>query len=373
MLTRWKRFQRNQAQAWRRSGEEYGSEMIQAYRLYTLAAAHDSELGAMNRLREQTNLPVAAAWMLATAYVEAGQPDAARKLIERRPPEIKPYREQGYSYGSDTRDEAVILEALVALKDRERGFQLMQRLSEKLSNPNAWLSTQETAWALKAVCLFAGASERGEVNLSYSYAGKTASASTQLPMVTLPLDVEGAKSRTLKLANSGKGTLFVRVIREGTPARGNETEAASNLEIAVAYHDVDGNELNPTTLEQGQEFVASVRVTNPGLRGTYQNLAVQQIFPPGWEINNLRLDDTAMRLQADVPTWQDIRDDRVYTYFDLKPNQTKTFKVLLTASYAGGFYLPGVSCEAMYDRSIYARVNGYPVEVVSPANRKKQP
>ena len=35
-----------------------------------------------------------------------------------------------------------------------------------------------------------------------------------------------------------------------------------------------------------------------------------------------------------------------------KPGQQKTFKVLLTASYAGTYYLPAVSCEAMYDPAV---------------------
>ena len=34
-------------------------------------------------------------------------------------------------------------------------------------------------------------------------------------------------------------------------------------------------------------------------------------------------------------TYQDIRDDRVYTYFDLAAGQTKSFRVMLTATYAG--------------------------------------
>jgi uncharacterized protein YfaS (alpha-2-macroglobulin family) len=54
----------------------------------------------------------------------------------------------------------------------------------------------------------------------------------------------------------------------------------------------------------------------------------------------------------------------VYTYFDLAPNQQKTFKVMLTASYAGEYYLPGIACEAMYDQSINARKKGQVVTVV---------
>jgi uncharacterized protein YfaS (alpha-2-macroglobulin family) len=265
------------------------------------------------------------------------------------------------------RDQAIILEALVALQDRARAFQIVEVLSEKLSNPNVWLSTQATAWALKSIGLFAGTNEKGDLLVKYTYNGKEATAATQLPMAQVPLLIDGAKTRELKLTNGGKGTLFVRVIREGIPARGDETEASNNLDIFVTYQDVDGNAINPNALEQGQEFVAAVRVSNPGLRGAYRNLALQQIFPSGWEINNLRLDEAASRLQADAPTYQDIRDDRVYTYFDLNPNQTKTFKVLLTASYAGRYYLPAVSCEAMYDRTIYARVKGNEVEVTKPA------
>jgi alpha-2-macroglobulin len=48
----------------------------------------------------------------------------------------------------------------------------------------------------------------------------------------------------------------------------------------------------------------------------------------------------------------------------LSANQRKTFKVLLTASYAGSYYLPAVSCEAMYDNSVYARKKGRVVAVV---------
>ena len=63
-------------------------------------------------------------------------------------------------------------------------------------------------------------------------------------------------------------------------------------------------------------------------------------------------------------TYQDIRDDRVYTFFNLPYQQSVTYRVMLTASYAGTYYLPAVSCEAMYDKSVYVRKKGYVVEVV---------
>jgi uncharacterized protein YfaS (alpha-2-macroglobulin family) len=61
--------------------------------------------------------------------------------------------------------------------------------------------------------------------------------------------------------------------------------------------------------------------------------------------------------------YQDIRDDRVNTYFSMAPLQTVSYKVLLNAAYQGRFYLPGVLAEAMYDNNIQAIEKGFWVEV----------
>jgi uncharacterized protein YfaS (alpha-2-macroglobulin family) len=220
---------------------------------------------------------------------------------------------------------------------------------------------------LKSVGAFAGTEKRGTLKFTYSYNGKDVSASTELPIAQVSIPVDGVKSNALKVVSESGGSLFVRLISEGTPAHGDETEESKNLNVNIVYTNVDGQPIDPTSLEQGKEFIASVTIWNPGTRGAYKNLALNQIFPSGWEINNLRLDEAESRLGGDVPTYQDIRDDRVYTYFDLGVNQRKTFQVMLTASYAGTYYLPAVSCEAMYDRSIYARRKGQVVQVVKPS------
>ena len=97
-------------------------------------------------------------------------------------------------------------------------------------------------------------------------------------------------------------------------------------------------------------------------------MALSQVFPSGWEINNLRLTDDENLKRVDRGDYQDIRDDRVYTYFRLGTNGQRTFTVSLTASFAGTFYLPGVSCEAMYDHSISAKEKGEVVDVVKKVN-----
>lgn len=366
MIKTWKRFERTRAQRWRRGAEGGSStELLQAYRLYALALSNDAEVGAMNRLRESgETLSLASRWMLAAAYAKAGQSETARKLVENAGTTVAPYQELAYSYGSDLRDKAIILETLLLLNDRQRGLQALKEISEALSNPNRWMSTQSVAWCLKSAAAFATMEKKGSLDLEYQYDGKTARAQTELPVAQISLQVDGVKSNRLTLNSKSTGTLFVNVVSQGTPARGADEEAESNLHLTVSYADAEGNPVDPSELEQGKEFVATLSVLNPGQRGGYKNLALTAIFPSGWEISNLRLDDVPDGLAGDKPDYQDIRDDRVNTFFDLSAGQRKTFKTYLTAAYAGTYYLPSISCEAMYDRGIFARKKGYEVKVV---------
>jgi alpha-2-macroglobulin len=376
MLTRWKKYQRKQAQAWRKNSqhnefnhERNTADLMQAYRLYTLAVAGDPEMAAMNRLREQGDVSLIASWMLAAAYARAGQPEAARKVVANLSTNIKPYQEMDNSFGSDVRDKAMVLETMILLDERVKGIVMFKEVAAVLGDPNAWLSTQATSWSLKSVSEFAYGEKNDNLKFTYTYNGKEITASTDKPIAQIELPVAGLKGGSLSVLSNSQATLFIRVISTGLPARGAEQEESSNLNVSVTYTDVDGTPVDPSSLEQGSEFIASVSVQNPGIRGDYKNMALNQIFPSGWEINNLRLDEAESRLNGDKPTYQDIRDDRVYTYFDLRAGESKTFKVLLTASYAGTYYLPAVSCEAMYDRTIYARKKGQVVDVVKPISQ----
>ncbi|HPT30651.1 MAG TPA: hypothetical protein PLW67_02370, partial [Prolixibacteraceae bacterium] len=113
---------------------------------------------------------------------------------------------------------------------------------------------------------------------------------------------------------------------------------------------------------QGSDLFIQVTVSHPGIKGKYRNLALTTIFPSGWEILNSRVQDVPAAVQANFD-YQDIRDDRVYTYFDLRQAETKKFRFALHAAYAGKYTLPAIVAEGMYDNEIYARIPGARVEV----------
>jgi uncharacterized protein YfaS (alpha-2-macroglobulin family) len=372
-IDNWKRYQKAKAASWTQRSYNgsyyyYNDDLSQAYRLYTLALAKSPDMGAMNRLKEVKDLSNTAKWRLAAAYVLAGQPETAKKLVYGLSTTVKDYRELSYTYGSDERDVAMIIEALTLMGDRTKAAPLVKQLSKALSN-NEWMSTQTTAYSLIAIAGFAkdGNAASTEMRYAYNINGTKGDLNTKMPVKQIDMKVKGTGGGNVEVKNTNaSGVLFARIILEGVPETGDQSSSENNLKMDISYTKMDGSALDPARLEQGTDFIAEVTITNPGVRGEYQQMALSQIFASGWEIHNTRMDETESTVQSDYPTYQDIRDDRVYTYFNISPSKAKTFRIVLNAAYTGKFYLPTVYCEAMYDNTINARKPGKWVEVVKP-------
>lgn len=373
VIDNWKRYQRQTAGSWSSKRKEgfytYNDDLEQAYRLYTLALSKSPEMGAMNRLKEYKDLSVAAKWRLAATYVLVGQVEVAKVLTGNIPTAVSKYIEQSYTFGSDMRDKAMILEALAAMNEKTKSVLVAKDVADIL-NQSKWLSTQTTAYCLIGISKYiksVGGTSK-EMNYTYSINNNNASLATRMPIKQIDMNLKGSATEgTVGVTNNGQGVLFARIILEGIPETDDKSAAESNLKMSVEYTKMDGSPLDVTKLGQGTDFVSQVTLYNPGIKGEQKQLALTQIFPSGWEIHNTRLDDSESPAKTALPTYQDIRDDRVYTYFDLKAGERKTFKIVLNSSYIGRFYLPTVYCEAMYDNTINARKPGQWIEIVKPS------
>ena len=371
----WIRHQRNVARNFNpaASSPRYGArsqnDLLQAYRLYTLALAKAPEMGAMNRLRESSTLSLQARWRLAAAYALAGQPEAANRLIDRADTQVNDYPAFNISYGSAERDQAMIVETLVLLNRRNEAVPIIRKLSEVLTSQR-WLSTQTTAYCLMAISKFAG-DQAGGQELRYAFRinnGREERKTSQLPVNQVDVPVRDGSPGQVMVKNQGNTLLFARLLLSGIPGVTEMTPARNNIEVSVAYRGLDGKPLDVARLNQGTDFLAEVTVSNPGRLGNYTDLVLTQVFPSGWEIHNTRLDEFPSAHQADIPAYQDIRDDRVHSFFDLQAGQTKKFVVILNAAYLGRFFLPGIFAEAMYNDLVNARIPGQWVEVVEGGN-----
>jgi len=366
MLDQWKKYQKREANSYAPSSSNfYGGDLIQSYRLYLLAFAKTPEVGAMNRLREFPYLSVAAKWRLAAAYKLIGQDAIASKLIYGLSTSVTPYQQMSFTYGSDMRDEGMILETLTEMGRRTQALTVLRSLAAKLSK-DSWYSTQATAFALIGISKYCGVNKQGsKMNFTYSINQSAKNVNSTTSLQRMGIEYRSGKAG-VSIKNNGSNVLYVRVIREGQPPQGKNPPEKDNPELLtmrVIYKTLNGKLIDPQTISQGTDFVAEVTLNNPGKRGNYDQMALTQIFPSGWEIINTRLSEGGEN-SSSAYTYRDIRDDRVLTYFNIKPRQTSTYQVLLNASYLGRYYMPSVSCAAMYDDDIQAVNQGKWVEVV---------
>ena len=169
----------------------------------------------------------------------------------------------------------------------------------------------------------------------------------------------------MRIHNTSEKAIFVQVTVKGAPPAGDEKAAAAGLRLDVKYTDKAGHTIQPEQLEQGADYIATVTVTNLSER-KLDNLALSHIVPSGWELHNARIGSVQAKAPEGID-YQDIRDDRIYSYFTIAAHETKTVELAFNAAYQGSYYLPAVSVEAMYDATRHAQSRGQWVKVVKSA------
>ena len=369
LLSGWTGYQKRAANEWTQTlanAREDDSALIQAYRLMTLALAGEPQLGAMNRLRGQAGLNQPTTQLLAAAYALAGQTDAARQVLakaENAPEPTRDFAYSAYTYGSPIRDQAIALYVFNLLKDRTAAFRTAQAISRGMSS-DQWYSTQSTAWSLLAMSKYLDVkADAGPLSYTFALASAPAKAATQeKELRVVPLPGPTAAGQQVRITNTGTRRLMVNLVSTGIAVAGAEAPPASdNLLMDVRYTSLNGERLDPANVQQGTDFLAVVTVRHPGRLGAYHDLALTQLFPAGWEIRNRRLEGGAAAPSG--VQYQDIRDDRVLSYFDLGVGKQVVVTTQLNAAYTGDYNLPQVYVQAMYDRGVSARSRGGRVEV----------
>jgi len=360
-LTKWTSYQRKQASAWRYQPQYRYTANDQAYRLFTLALAGSPDKGAMNRMREITDLPSLARWFLAAAYATTGRVEVAQTLIDMR--NLKTEDEYVYYYyGSSLRDQSIILYTLTQMDNKDESLRLLKEVAEAMSR-DSWYSTQTTAWGLFAYMNYAkkmksDGSKPLKATLEFNGNREKLSAAGG----AILKNFTPAASNRLVVENESDNPLFVTITEEGVPSVTDMTVKENNLAMKVSYLNMESEPVDVSSLAQGTSFIMAVDITNTTFR-TVGNLALTQMVPSGWEIQNTRLFEAQLQLKEGAYDYRDYRDDRVYTYFTLRSGETKRFFIIMTASYRGSYSMPAVVCEALYDESFFARRPGFAVEV----------
>ena len=340
VLGNWQRFQTNLSQAYRLAGNAAFSQLDECYRLYTLAVAGVPANAAMNRLKESGKLEGRADWMLAAAYAASGKTSQAKEIIAKGSASTGEYSAADFTYGSSLRDKAVVLQVLALSDDLAQAIPAAQEVAEYINK--GYYSTQEAAFAAMAMDrLFAKVGTqaiKAQVGDQEVVSAKS--------VYSQPV------SGRIAVKNTSDGVLYVTLTSvTRVPAHVTVPAEAHGLQISVTYKDASGKELKATSIPQGTEFTAVVKVTNP-TTADYRSLALSERVPSGWEILNdrLRMGDASV---GEVG-FRDIRDDRCDWFFDLPHGASKTFNLKLRAAYEGSYTLPAITCSAMYNPQVAA-------------------
>jgi alpha-2-macroglobulin len=377
-------YQKRLANAWdgsEKTLEAYGlsTRTLQAFRLYALAQAGEAPLGALNRLRERKERSEMDSWLLAAAYARSGKADIARSLTAGLSRTVPAYRDSRFSFGSDLRDLALICLALQETGDRDSAFKVLRVLAGQM-NSGGWYSTHSLAMGLWAYTRYAkqhGAS--GKPSLIYALEkGERKQLVSDRPLLRQSLSPQDIQGKPLKVENSGSGELHVQLALSGRPPAGQESAGENGIELRIRYIGLDGKPLDIRRLTVGTDFlaVAELRHQSAG-DAPISEVVLHQAIPSGWEIRNTRMESEAvLALPPMKYKYQDIRDDRSATFFDLAKTRNSQGQVVpqiyylaLTAAYPGRYYLPSWQAEAMYDADLRASLPGQWVEVTEAGNR----
>jgi alpha-2-macroglobulin len=317
----------------------------------------------MNRLRESKDIPQLSRWLLAAAFATTGRPEAAGDLLDMRNTITEP-EYHNYYYGSEMRDRAIVLYTLTLLKNEEQALPLLKEVCDKFNN-NEWYSTQSVAWGLISYMKWTEM-----IPGQQSSTSKTAvtingekSEQTILARQLWSKDIKIKKgNNALVIENSSEKPLYVTLTRKGIPLISDITVEEKGLIMKIDYVDMELKPVDQKNLKQSSDFMMVVKVTNNTF-SQVDNIALTQMVPSGWEIQNTRLFEANYGIRESAFDYRDFRDDRVNTYFSLTQGQTKTFVLVLNAAYKGEYYQPSVWCEAMYTANCYSRYPGNKVRV----------
>ncbi len=308
-------------------------ERNSALALYGLALGNRANLSLMNSLRERLNSKAQresdgeAYNLLAAAYAQAGYKKEASALLRA-----------GGEGGTPSR---LLAETLT---EDANALNTAEALRLRLVS-DRWMSTYETGTTLMAWSHYAQKRQAANMLEATVYADKERLASVETKKSTWNSAID-ATAKSVRIENEGDGDIFATLSTTAQIGQGRVQAADNGLLIEVSYVDDSGSPMSPALMQAGEVYGAMVVVRNTSGRDL-EHVAVTFIVPAGVEILGVE--------RGELCSYVDVRDDRVMFYADdLKIGKAFYIGAKLSATYAGQYYQPAITAEAMYDN----RVNG---------------
>lgn len=379
-----------------KSYAHYASRLVQApskldplktLPLFVLALAGTPNIAAMNQVYTQSfaQLSMREKLALAASYKLSGLDSISKEIRAKLPAnllEASHYRKNvddfdrvfgGYYYYGSALSNQALSAYFLSIIDEKPHLALLNSLAKSIQDER-WLGTQDIATSLLALSTLDSSDSKA---VRFILNGKEHS-------ITKPTAFKlGDGTESLQALD----TLYVSLASTGVPSASPLTLPASsqNLALQREFFKIDDNgvrvSIDPTTLKKGDEFYIALTLSNLGAKPV-RNLALTQIIPSGWEIQNTRITnddeqgsqaspDRAFMQANNRASYVDIGRDRVSFFFDdwldygSSATTYNTHQVFIkcTATLAGEYIVSQALAEAMYDGEFFAKTGALAVRV----------
>ncbi|WP_101067094.1 alpha-2-macroglobulin family protein [Roseovarius salinarum] len=335
-----------------------GGEDI-AYALMVLAREGAARMGDLRYYADvkaqALATPLAAAQLGAAlaAYGESTRADRlfrqARAMLGDGPTRERPVWRA--DYGTALRDRAGVLALAV-----QSGSDAVDpgALAAPLTSAGPEMSTQEQAWTLLAA--------RALIS-DVTVAGLTVDGQPVPGPFVRTLQAGDGDSRTLR--NTGARPARITLTTRGVPRVAPEA-GGYGFGITRRYFDMEGNRVDPATVEAGTRLVTVLRVTP--FEKAESRLIIDDPLPAGLEIDNpnlLRSGDIASLGWLDPASARhsEFRSDRFIAAVDWRKAEPFELAYIVRAVTPGRYHHPAATVEDMYRPRYHARTGTGRIEV----------
>ena len=287
-------------------------------------------------------------YQAAGALALAGETDHAAELIplEIHPNTITP--ETGGNFSSPARTDAILLDVLLDVDPQSSSIPVLAQLLMENSRLGKWYTTQETAFALMALGRYFKNAKNPDFTGHIKIFGDT-TYRIDTSRTDIIRDNLGGKTVTIDI--QGDGNCYYYWQAGGVSTSHAPEEFERGIKVSRTYFDENGAPIDPENVVLGDQIVCCLTATATDKNLSY--VVINDLIPAGFEIENPRLKTTPQL--SWIPSgkasidYQDIRDDRLLLFVDLRARHTVKFYYSLRAICAGEFVIPPVAAECMYN------------------------
>ncbi len=324
------------------------------YSLYVLALAGEKPVSIMNYYKAHPELlSLDSKYMLAAAYALTGD---KKKFKEILPSSFRGEAANtmfGGSFASRVRDEAIALNVLLEVEPGNAQIPVMGKHVSSYLKERRYLNTQERSFGFLAMGKIAQQAAKSDVKAEIYVNGRKIGTMNNN---SVSYAANQLKSGDIVVKTSGKGSVYYYWEIEGISSTGEYKEEDSYIKVRRSYYDRDGKKVYSKIFDQNELILVEIAIEN-GTQQYIENIAISDLLPAGFEIENPRLTELPSGLEfpntRSYPTYMDIRDDRINFFINLPRYSSyrpvKYYYYLARAVSKGTFQLGPIGADAMYN------------------------